>query len=116
MVILTLDRPRELKFSHKAMRQFSALTRVKIPELQEAVQRYDLMATAVYCMLAAQDESLTPEMVETMLEQVPVLEVYRKAVDAVSEALGRGGEDDDAPGETAENPQAAAGAGKKACV
>lgn len=113
MVILSLDKPRELKFSHKAMRQFCALTRVSVPELREAVQRYDLMATAVYCMLAAQDDSLTPGQVEDMLDKLPVLEVYTKAVEAVGDALG--GEDDDASGdETEENPPAAAGAGKEA--
>lgn len=108
MVILNLDKPRELKFSHKAMRQFCALTKTSMPELREAVQRYDLMTTAVYCMLAAQDSSLTPNQVEDMLDELPVLEVYSKAVEAVSEALG--GED----GETEENPPAAAGAGKEA--
>lgn len=113
MVILNLDKPRELKFSHKAMKQFCALTKVSVPELQQAVQRYDLMATAVYCMLAAQDSSLTPNQVEDMLEELPVLEVYTKAVEAVGAALG--GEDDDASGDEAEeNPPAAAGAGKEA--
>ena len=87
MVILNLDKPRELKFSHKAMRQFCALTQVSVPELREAVQRYDLMTTAVYCMLAVQDSSLTPNQVEDMLDELPVLEVYTKAVEAVSEAL-----------------------------
>lgn len=114
MVILNLDKPRELKFSHKAMRRFCALTKVSVPELQKAVQRYDLMATAVYCMLAAQDESLTPKQVEDMLDELPVLEVYTKAVEAVSEAL-QGDEDaKEAPSDEEENPPAAAGAGKEA--
>ena len=109
MVILNLDTPRELKFTPKAMRQYCALTKTSVPELREVVQRYDLMAAAVYCMLAAQDSSLTPSQVEDMLDELPVLEVYSKAVEAVSEAL-QGGED----GEPEENPPAAAGAGKKA--
>lgn len=114
MVILNLDKPRELKFSHKAMRQFCALTRVSVPELREAVQRYDLMTTAVYCMLAAQDSSLTPNQVEDMLDRLPVLEIYTKAVEAVSEAL-QGDEDaKEAPENEEENPPAAAGTGKEA--
>lgn len=114
MVILNLDKPRELKFSHKAMRQFCALTKVSVPEMREAVQRYDLMATAVYCMLAVQDSSLTPSQVEDMLDELPVLEVYAKAVEAVSEAL-QGDEDaKEAPENEEENPPAAAGAGKEA--
>lgn len=115
MVILNLDKPRELKFSHKAMRQFCALTKVSMPGLQQAVQRYDLMATAVYCMLAAQDDSLTPGQVEDMLDKLPVLEIYAKAVEAVNEALGGGDDENDPSGDEAEeNPPAAAGAGKEA--
>ena len=109
MVILNLDKPRELKFSHKAMRQFCALTKVGMDEMDEAFMRYDLMATAVYCMLAAQDSSLTPNQVEDILEELPVLEVYTKAAEAVREAL-QGDED----GSAEENPPAAAGAGKEA--
>ena len=114
MVILNLDKPRELKFSHKAMRQFCALTRVSVPELREASQRYDLMATAVYCMLAVQDSSLTPSQVEDMLDELPVLEVYTKAVEAVIEALQEDEDAKEAPENEEENPPAAAGAGKEA--
>ena len=92
MVILNLDKPRELKFSHKAMRQFSALTKVSVPEMQQAVQRYDLMTTAVYCML----------------------EIYAKAVEAVGEAVHDDEDAGEAPENEEENPPAAAGAGKEA--
>lgn len=114
MVILNLDKPRELKFSHKAMRQFSALTKVSVPEMQQAVQRYDLMTTAVYCMLAAQDDSLTPGQVEDMLDKLPVLEIYAKAVEAMGEAVHDGEDAGEAPGDEKENPPAAAGTGKEA--
>lgn len=113
MVILHLDKPRELKFSHKAMRKFSALTQTPLTELRAAVTRYDLMTTAVYCMLSVADESLTPGQVDDMLEQLPPLKVYTAAVEAVSEAMDDGeedGEDEDA----SENPPEAAGAGGRA--
>ena len=113
MVMLELDKPRELKFSHRAMRQFCALTQTPMDGLQKAVMRYDLMTTAVYCMLAAQDPALTPDQVETLLERRPVMEIYQAAVQAVTEALGGedGGED---AGETEGNPPQAAGAGGEA--
>lgn len=113
MVILHLDKPRELKFSHKAMRKFSALTQTPLTELRAAVTRYDLMTTAVYCMLSVADETLTPGQVDDMLEQLPPLKVYTAAVEAVSEAMDDGeeaGEDGDA----SENPPEAAGAGGRA--
>ena len=115
MVILHLDKPRELKFSHKAIQKFSALTRTPLTELKEAVTRYDLMSAAVYCMLSAADEALTPEQVDDMLERLPPLKVYTAAVEAVTEALNDGetpGEDED--GDGVENPPGAAGAGGRA--
>ena len=115
MVILHLDKPRELKFSHKAIQKFSTLTRTPLTELKEAVTRYDLMTAAVYCMLSAADETLTPGKVDDMLERLPPLKVYTAAVEAVTEALNDGetpGEDED--GDGAENPPEAAGAGGRA--
>ena len=113
MVILHLDKPRELKFSHKAIQKFSALTRTPLTELKEAVTRYDLMAAAVYCMLSAADETLTPEQVDDMLERLPPLKVYTAAVEAVSEAMDDG-EGTGGDGDASENPPEAAGAGGKA--
>lgn len=113
MVILHLDKPRELKFSHKAIQKFSALTRTPLTELKEAVTRYDLMSAAVYCMLSVADETLTPVQVDDMLERLPPLKVYTAAVEAVSEALDDGeAPDEDGGGE--ENPPEAAGAGGRA--
>lgn len=115
MVILHLDKPRELKFSHKAIQKFSALTRTPLTELKEAVTRYDLMAAAVYCMLSAADETLTPEQVDDMLERLPPLKVYTAAVEAVSEALDDGeGAGGDGDGDASENPPEAAGTGGRA--
>ena len=71
------------------------------------------MAAAVYCMLSAADETLTPEHVDDMLERLPPLKVYTAAVEAVSEALDDGeAPDEDGGGE--ENPPEAAGAGGRA--
>ena len=115
MVILHLDKPRELKFSHKAMRKFSALTQTPLTELRAAVTRYDLMTTAVYCMLSVADETLTPGQVDDMLERLPPLKVYTAAVEAVSEAMDDGeGAGGDGDGDASENPPEAAGAGVKA--
>lgn len=112
MVILNLDKPRELKFSHKAMQKFSTLTRTPLTAMGEAVQRYDLVSAAVYCMLSVADETLTPGQVDDMLEQLTVQEIYTAGVQAMRDALGDGEESADPNG--AENPPGAAGAGGKA--
>lgn len=113
MVILNLDKPRELKFSHKAMQKFSTLTRTPLTAMGEAVQRYDLVSAAVYCMLSVADETLTPGQVDDMLEQLTVQEIYTAGVQAMRDALGDGeAPDEDGGGE--ENPPEAAGAGGRA--
>lgn len=112
MVILNLDKPRELKFSHKAMQKFSTLTKTPLTAMGEAVQRYDLVSAAVYCMLSVADDSLTPGQVDDMLENLTVQEIYTAGVQAMRDALGDGEESVDPDG--AENPQEAAGAGEKA--
>lgn len=112
MVILNLDKPRELKFSHKAMQKFSTLTKTPLTAMGEAVQRYDLVSAAVYCMLSVADDSLTPGQVDDMLENLTVQEIYTAGVQAMRDALGDGEESVDPDG--AENPPEAAGAGGKA--
>ena len=112
MVILNLDKPRELKFSHKAMQKFSTLTKTPLTAMGEAVQRYDLVSAAVYCMLSVADDSLTPGQVDDMLENLTVQEIYTAGVQAMRDALGDGEESVDPDG--AENPPEAAGAGGRA--
>ena len=112
MVILNLDKPRELKFSHKAMQKFSALTKAPLTAMGETVQRYDLVSAAVYCMLSVADDSLTPGQVDDMLENLTVQEIYTAGVQAMRDALGDSEESVDPDG--AENPPEAAGAGGKA--
>lgn len=112
MVILNLDKPRELKFSHKAMQKFSTLTKTPLTAMGEAVQRYDLVSAAVYCMLSVADDSLTPGQVDDMLENLTVQEIYTAGVQAMRDALGDGEESVDP--DASENPQEAAGAGGRA--
>lgn len=114
MVVLELDRPRELRLSHKAMKRFSALTRTPLDEIGEAARRYDLVAAMAYAMLSVQDEGLTPAQVDDMLEALPPMTILRAVSDAMQEALT----DTTTEGEEAasgEGPQAAAaGAGSRA--
>ena len=109
---MNLDKPRELKFSHKAMQKFSTLTKTPLTAMGEAVQRYDLVSAAVYCMLSVADDSLTPGQVDDMLENLTVQEIYTAGMQAMRDALGDGEESVDPDG--AENPPEAAGAGEKA--
>ena len=88
-VILELDRPRELRLGHKALKRFSALTGCAMTEMEQAMQSYDKMTALLYVMLSQEDPSLTPEAADDLLDAVPVcrlLEAAARAVQASFEA------------------------------
>ncbi len=112
-VILELDRPRELRCGHKALKMFSALTECAMDDLQNEVRRYDKLTTLLYCMLHADDPSVTPEQVDDWLDKQPKLAPVIKAIAEAARAAFDD-EDDDAPGDGEETPPEAAGTGEKA--
>lgn len=116
-IIIELDRPRELKLGHKALKRFSALTGKSMTELEDAVQHYDVLACLMYVMLAVDaekhGETLTPDQVDDLLEDVPVYKqmnrvgraIHAAFVDPTAEQDGEEGESD---------PPQAAGTGVEA--
>lgn len=52
-VFIELDRPRELRLGHKALKSFSALRHVPLSRMQEAVEDYDSLSCLYYCVLLA---------------------------------------------------------------
>lgn len=111
-VILELDRPRELRCGHKALKQFSAMTGCSMVGVQDEVQYYDKLTLLLYCMLHADDPTVTPEQLDDWLDKLPKLKPAIVAVaDAVKAAFD---DDDDAPGDGVETPPEAAGTGEKA--
>ena len=124
-VIIELDRPRELKLGHKALKRFSALTGKSLAELEEAVQHYDVMAALIYVMLAVDaekhGEDLTPEQVDDLLEDVPIYQQLQLAGQAINAALVDPDAQEEASGEESElseeseaDPPQAAGTGAEA--
>ncbi len=111
VVIIELDRPRELKFGHKALKRFSAMRGCSIMHVFQDLENYDAVTCAAYCMLAADDPDLTVGQVDELLEEYndPV-GLYIKVTEAVTKAFPH--DDDDENG--GENPQTAAGTGVKA--
>lgn len=113
-VIIELDRPRELKLGHKALKRFSALTGCSIQEMEREVSHYDKMACLMYVMLAvdaeAHGETLSPDQVDDLLEQVPIYQQLELVGKVVNAAFDPGSEED----EEAHDPLTAAGTGEKA--
>lgn len=114
-IMIELDRPRELKLGHKALKRFSALTGCSMADMEQEVQHYDKLSCLLYVMLAvdAEDhgEELTPAQVDDLLDPVPIKQLMELAMAAVAAAFGE--EDEDQPEEESDPPEAA-GTGEKA--
>ena len=109
VVIIELDRPRELKMSHKALKRFSAMRRCSILRIMDELEQYDALSCAAYCMLVEDDPNLTVDQVDELLDQYndPV-DLFVKVTTAVTAAFPKPDEEDK------ETPQTAAGTGEKA--
>ena len=108
-VMIHLDRPRELKCTHKVLKRFSALTETPVDKIADALLRYDKAACLMYCMLWRDDPSLTTEQVDELLENALPGEVLAKAAEAFAAAFPAA-EASDGEG----TPPAAAGTGMNA--
>lgn len=118
-VIIELDKPRELRLGHKAMKRFSALTGCSMQQMQDEIQRYDRMAQLVYVMLSEDEPDLTPEEVDELIDRAERRKVsplrLKDLVVAVSSAIQAAFADEDAEGpEDGEDPPQAAGTGDEA--
>ena len=88
IVILELDRPRELKFTHKVMKRYCAATGTKMTEIQEAVDDYENMTRLLYEMLRVDDPELTPEQCDDLLDLVPIGVILQKGAEAIAAGFG----------------------------
>ncbi len=73
VVILELDRPRELRLGNAAMKRFSEITKCPMDQLDKEMMRFDRIMCLMYVMLAhdaAQTgEILTPTQVDDLLDK-----------------------------------------------
>lgn len=119
VVILELDKPRDLRLGHKALKRFSALTGCSMQQLESEASRYDKMALLIYTMLSEDDPELTPESVDDLIDQAERRRENRlrlkDLIVAVSAAIQAAFGDKDAEGpENGEDPPQAAGTGAEA--
>lgn len=91
-IILELDRPRELRLGHKALKRFSAMTGCSMDKMDAALNNYETMSTLIYLMLAQEDSELTPERVDDLLDPVPIGEIVAKCSQAITAAFEEPGE------------------------
>lgn len=98
VVIIDLDRPREVRFGHKALKTFQAITNTNMETLGQDMT-FDTVEKLLYCGMLADarknGETLTLEMVEDLLDEHDI----QDSIEKVSEAMGQafGGNEKNAP-------------------
>ena len=98
VVIIELDRPRELRLGHKALKRFSALAGCAMTELDEVTAHYDKLSALMYIMLSENDPAVTPDVADELLDAVNLSYIMEKASEAIAAAFEEDAEEDvDAP-------------------
>lgn len=88
IVMIELDRPRELKFTHRVMKRFCAATGCKLSEIENTVDDYDKMILLIYEMLRAEDPDLTQEQCDDLLDKVTLGTILQKGAEAIAAGFG----------------------------
>ena len=102
-VYINLDKPRELRLTHRVMKSFAAKKKISVDEIDQAMSGYSGMVDLIYEMLLRDDPDLTPEHFEELLDGVTIREIMDAGREAVAASLGPAEE------KNAENPPAPAG-------
>jgi len=89
VVYINLDRPRELRYGHKALKQLVALTGLSLEQIEQAnLDNLEVLEKIVYCGLLTDarknNEALQLEDMEDLLDQAPN---YTHIIKAVQEAF-----------------------------
>ena len=112
VVILELDRPRELRLGHKALKRFSALTNCSMADMEQEIQRYDKLSCLLWVMVTQEqidhgEDMMTPEQLDDLLDAVPIPKLTKLCSMVIEAAFVD--EDAEKAGET--DPPQAAGTG-----
>jgi len=113
VVIIQLDRPRELRYGHKALKTLAALTGKSLEDLENPTFNVEDIEKIIYCGLLSDarknNETLRLEDMEDLLDQAPSYQhIIEKMQEAFAAAFGPVAEGN-GPGEN-QNP----GTGTKA--
>jgi hypothetical protein len=92
VVILKLDRERELRFGHKALKTFQAISGIGLDEIGKGGYDLDTIEKLIYCGLLSdgrkQGDALKLEDMEDLLDELPMQDVIDKMSEALSVAFG----------------------------
>ena len=112
---IELDRVYELRLTHKALRRFSARTKLGVSELEDAVERYDILSVLLWAMLADEIPGLTDERLDELIDaaidagRLDIVSLMATVAAAVEDGFGTAPEADATLDDDAERPTTAAG-------
>ena len=89
-VIIELDRPRELRLSHKVFKKFLAKHNLTAEQFDEASRSYDLMTDLLSLMLMRDDPELTQDDCDDLLDMVPIHVILEKVPEAIEKGFNTG--------------------------
>lgn len=93
VVIIELDRPRELRFGHKALKTYQAITGQSMEDLGKGGFSFEDIEKLVYAGLLsdarANGETLTLEIVEDLLDNHDIQDTINKMSQALEGAFGK---------------------------
>lgn len=103
VVIIVLDRERELRFGHKALKRLSAMTGMSMEKMMEGEIDYSEFEKIIYCGLLSDatkhKETLLLEQMEDLLDLVKPEYYMGKMTEALAIAFGSNNEGNDQAGE-----------------
>lgn len=117
VVILELDRPRELRLGHRALKRFSALTECSLSAMDKEIERYDKAACLLWVMVTedqrnnGEKQIMTPDELDDLLDKVPIPKLLEVCSDAIKAAFP---EPEESEQESEGDPTEAAGTGAEA--
>ena len=93
VVIIQLDRPRELRYGHKALKTLAALTGKTLEDLENQTFNVEDIEKFIYCGLLSDarknNETLRLEDMEDLLDQAPSYQhIIEKMQEAFAAAFG----------------------------
>lgn len=95
VIFINLDRPRQLRYGHKAIKQLLALTGINIEEVDPDNINLDDLEKYIYCGLLADakehGETLELKQMEDLLDQAPTFShIIGQMTKALTSAFGDG--------------------------
>lgn len=90
-VIITLDRPRAMKLSHRAMKAFVKATGCKLEQMEDGIQDPEKLEALFWAMLNAAadapEDKVTVGQMEELLDKAPMGTLYAAAGKAIELAF-----------------------------